>query len=145
MNTIHVTSFVPFKTDNISSINGELNLNTNIAIKGEIRIVNSSGDNEFKIDNAGFVRAREVKVDFDLIPDYVFKQDYKLMSLNELENYIKDKKHLPNIKGENEFDKSEGMSLGEMNMKLLEKVEELTLYIIAQNKRIEALEKQSKK
>lgn len=157
MNTTQVSSFVPFKVNNISSVSGELNissntgsinLNSNVEVKGEFRIVNTNGGTnptQFKIDNDGFVRAREIKVDVDIIPDYVFKEGYKLMSLDELEKFIQKEKHLPNIKGENEIDKSEGLSLGEMNLKLLEKVEELTLYILSQNKRIEALEKQTKK
>ena len=63
------------------------------------------------------------------------------MSISDLENYIKANKHLPNIKGENEYNESEGLSLGEMNLKLLEKVEELTLYTIQQQKELEELKK----
>jgi len=62
-----------------------------------------------------------VKVDYDYIPDYVFKKENKLMPLKELGKFIEKEQHLPNIKAENEFDKKEGLSLGEMNLKLLEK------------------------
>jgi hypothetical protein len=153
MNTTQVTSFVPFKANNISSlsgaldissISGSINLNSNVEVKGEFRVVNTNGGpnpTEFKIDNAGFVRAREIKVDVDVIPDYVFKEGYKLMSLDDLEKFIQKEKHLPNIKGENEYEKNEGLSLGEMNLKLLEKVEELTLYTIQQQKQIDELKK----
>jgi hypothetical protein len=140
-----VTSFVPFKVNNISSIAGSLNLNSNVEVNGEFRVVNTNGGSnstEFKIDNAGFVRAREIKVDVDVIPDYVFKEGYKLMSLDDLEKFIQKEKHLPNIKGENEIDKTEGLSLGEMNLKLLEKVEELTLYMIQLKKQNEDLQAQ---
>jgi hypothetical protein len=58
-----------------------------------------------------------------------------------LEKFIQKEKHLPNIKGENEYEKNEGLSLGEMNLKLLEKVEELTLYTIQQQKQIDELKK----
>ncbi len=71
--------------------------------------------------------------------DYVFDEDYKMLSLNELETYVKSNKHLPNIPSANEMVK-EGMDVATMNAKLLEKIEELSLYIIEQNKRIEALE-----
>jgi hypothetical protein len=59
-----------------------------------------------------------------------------------LEKFIQKEKHLPNIKGENEYEKNEGLSLGEMNLKLLEKVEELTLYMIQLKKQNEDLQAQ---
>lgn len=71
--------------------------------------------------------------------DYVFEKDYVLKNLNELETFIKTNKHLPNISSAQEVVK-EGLDLGAMDAKLLEKIEELTLYIIEQNKRIEKLE-----
>jgi hypothetical protein len=72
--------------------------------------------------------------------DYVFAPDYKLMPLPELEKYVNENKHLPNIPSAEEVVK-EGMDVGQMTSKLLEKVEEMSLYIIEQNKKIEALEK----
>lgn len=77
-----------------------------------------------------------------LWPDYVFEKDYKLLSLKEVEKHIKEKKHLPNIPSAKEVEEKGSFSLGEMNKKLLEKVEELTLYLIDQNKQ---LEKQAKR
>jgi hypothetical protein len=114
----------------------------NIILKhGDIIFKNSSNDNELRIYSNGNIRAREIKVDVAVIPDYVFKEGYKLRSLPELEAYIQKYKHLPNIKGENEYNEQEGISIGEMNLKLLEKVEELTLYTIQQQKEIEELKK----
>lgn len=69
-------------------------------------------------------------------PDYVFEKDYKLISLSDLEAFIQENKHLPEIPSEKEV-KSDGISVGEMNAKLLQKVEELTLYLIQQNKDLE--------
>jgi len=93
------------------------------------------------INANGRVRAREVVVDNSTTwPDYVFEEDYHLISLAELENYIKTNKHLPGIPNQAEV-KEEGISLGEMNRKLLEKVEELTLHLIEQQKQVEALTK----
>jgi hypothetical protein len=73
--------------------------------------------------------------------DYVFADDYKLKSISELETFVKDNKHLPNIPSAEDVVKN-GIDLGNMDAKLLEKIEELTLYIIQQNKRIEKLEQQ---
>lgn len=73
-------------------------------------------------------------------PDYVFKQDYILLSLKQVEQHIKEKGHLPNIPSAKEVEEKGSYSLGEMTKKLLEKVEELTLYTIQQEKRIKALE-----
>jgi hypothetical protein len=72
--------------------------------------------------------------------DYVFASDYKLMPLTDLEKFVTENKHLPNIPSAEEVVK-DGVDVGQMTSKLLEKVEELSLYIIEQNKKIEALEK----
>jgi len=90
----------------------------------------------------GNIHAKEVKVDLSSWPDYVFKKEYELLSLEELEKYIKNQKHLPNIPSANKVLK-EGIKLGEMNKKLLEKIEELTLHIIQQNKKIKNAEKKN--
>jgi hypothetical protein len=67
--------------------------------------------------------------------DYVFAEDYTLKPLEELSSFIKTNKHLPNIPTAKEVEIN-GIELGEMNAKLLEKVEELSLYIIQQIKEI---------
>ncbi|WP_292010853.1 hypothetical protein [Chryseobacterium sp.] len=101
-----------------------------------------------KLDVNGIVHAREVKVDLQNWPDYVFENQYRLNTLEEVEKHIRDKGHLPNIPSAEEVIRK-GINLGEMNVKLLEKIEELTLYSIEQNKqlkvqsdKIEKLEKQ---
>jgi len=115
----------------------DIQLNNNSAI-----IFNdATNTTQLKLYGNGNIRAREIKVDLQSIPDYVFKPGYKLMSIADLEKFIAKNKHLPNIKGENEFNEAEGISLGEMNLKLLEKVEELTLYTIQQQKEIDELKK----
>lgn len=75
-------------------------------------------------------------------PDYVFENDYKLLPLKEVEKHIEEKGHLPNIPSAKEVEEKGSFSLGEMNKKLLEKVEELMLYTIQQEKRIKALEEE---
>lgn len=74
--------------------------------------------------------------------DYVFEKDYKLMELDRLNSYIKENKHLPNIPSTSEVMR-DGVNLGEMDAKLLEKVEELTLYIIDLQQQIDELKKQT--
>ena len=70
------------------------------------------------------------------VPDFVFEPDYKLMPLCELEEYVKTEKHLPAIPKAGEIEDN-GVNLGEFQMKLLEKVEELTLYAVQQARVIE--------
>ncbi|QLE02043.1 hypothetical protein HX109_10935 [Galbibacter sp. BG1] len=86
-----------------------------------------------KLTVKGKVHAQEVKLDLvgSVAPDYVFKEGYNLKSLEEVERHIKDKGHLPNIPSAREMEE-EGIDMKEMNLKLLEKIEELTLYIIEQ-------------
>jgi len=83
-----------------------------------------------KLTVNGKVHAEEVIVDLSIPqPDYVFEKDYNLKSLEELESYIKTNKHLPGVPSAEEV-KENGMNSGQMQTKLLEKVEELTLYAI---------------
>ena len=92
-----------------------------------------------KLDVNGIVRATDVKVCLNQGCDYVFEKDYKLMPLKELSTFVKTKKHLPEV-APAAIMESEGINLSEMNALLLKKIEELTLYIIEQNERIENLE-----
>jgi hypothetical protein len=95
-----------------------------------------------KLAVSGQVHAQEVKVSVTVPgPDYVFEKDYKLTSLEEIKNYIDQNKHLPEVPSAKEMEKN-GVQLGEMNMLLLRKIEELTLYLIEQNKFIEQLKEE---
>jgi hypothetical protein len=78
-------------------------------------------------------------------PDYVFEKDYPLLPIQDLEKFIQTKKHLPNIPSARQIDASNEVSLGEMNRKLLEKVEELTLYVIQLDKEKKKLEERVSK
>lgn len=84
-----------------------------------------------------------------LVTYYVFAKSYKLKSLQEVEDYVRENKHLPEIPSAQEIEKN-GLMLAEMNMSLLNKVEELTLYMIEQQKKnkeqtseIDALKKEN--
>ena len=92
-----------------------------------------------KLDVAGTIRATEVKVEAGWA-DFVFDKDYKLPTLQDVENHINTHKHLPDIPSEKEV-KENGVSLGEMQAKLLQKIEELTLYVIDLKKENEEQEK----
>lgn len=89
----------------------------------------------------GRIHSTEVKVDMlgALVPDYVFLKEYDLKTLEEVELAIKELGHLPKIPSAKEM-KENGMELKAMNLSLLEKIEELTLYIIQQNKSQKQLE-----
>lgn len=114
--------------------------------KGNIGIGTLTPDPSYKLDVCGTIRASEVKVDLQgtCVPDFVFKADFKLMDLNELETFVKTNQHLPEIAPEKELVEN-GVNMKEFQMKLLQKIEELTLYTIEQNKKIQALEEKIEK
>ncbi|MEM9362139.1 MAG: hypothetical protein AAGA43_05860 [Bacteroidota bacterium] len=91
----------------------------------------------------GKIRAKEIKVETSW-SDFVFDKDYLLPTLQEVENHIKEKGHLKDIPSANEVEQN-GVYLGQMDSKLLQKIEELTLYTIQQQKEIEALKLQNQK
>ncbi|WP_461630280.1 hypothetical protein [Labilibaculum euxinus] len=89
----------------------------------------------------GTIGAREIKIEATGWSDFVFENDYQLKNLEEVESYITKNNHLPDVPSEKEVLKN-GIQLGEMNAKLLQKIEELTLYMIEQNKEIKELRKE---
>ncbi|MCC9073585.1 hypothetical protein LNQ49_18565 [Flavobacterium sp. F-65] len=117
-----------------------------LTIKGSnanIGIGTSNPDEKLTVK--GKIHAQEVRIDLNFpAPDYVFANDYKLKSLKEVEEFIKQNSHLPEIPSAKEIEKN-GLMLAEMNMSLLKKIEELTLYSIEQSKKILILEKQNEK
>ncbi len=110
-----------------------------ITNQGQIGIGTETPDELLSVN--GTIHSKEVKVDLNNWPDYVFSKAYNLPTLKEIETYIKENGHLQNIPSAKEVEK-EGIQLGNMNAKLLEKIEELTLYIIQQEKRIESQSKE---
>lgn len=119
--------------------------NTDFHVNGTVLIGSSTSTvaTGYKLNVAGKAICTELKVQTTASwPDYVFNDDYALPSLEDLEKSLSDNKHLPNIPAAAEVEKN-GFEVGDMNRRLLEKVEELTLYIIKQDKRIKALEAKS--
>ena len=92
----------------------------------------------YKLDVCGTIRAKEVKVDLQGGCDFVFESNYKLMDLKTLEHFVKTKQHLPEIASEKEMIEN-GVNMKELQMKLLQKIEELTLYTIEQNKELQIM------
>jgi len=97
-----------------------------------------------KLDVNGTIHAKEVKVDMDGWSDFVFKKEYNLPTLEEVEKHIAEKGHLENIPSEKEVLQN-GINLGEMNARLLQKIEEMTLYMIEMKKENEKQNQEIKK
>lgn len=94
-----------------------------------------------KLEVNGTIRSKEVKVEASPWPDYVFEKNYPLPTLHEVAAHIKNKGHLIDIPSAAEVAEN-GVLLGEMNAKLLQKIEEHTLYLIDQDKRLQTQAKE---
>jgi hypothetical protein len=112
---------------------GNVNPVVNILYSGNVGIGTQNPDQKLTVK--GKIHAEEIIVDLAVPADYVFKPNYKLMPLHQVEQFVKKNSHLPEIPSASEITKN-GLSMGEMQNKLLQKVEELTLYAIQQNKEI---------
>lgn len=107
---------------------------------GNVCIGTTTPATGYKLSVNGKIICEEMKVQLHANwPDYVFDKEYSLMPIEELEQSIKANKHLPGFAPAPEAEKEGGFHVGEMQIKLLEKVEELTLYLIQQDKEIELL------
>ncbi|WP_421977676.1 hypothetical protein [Roseivirga seohaensis] len=133
-------------TVTMQTTNGSSTASWHLALSpygGNVGIGTGNSNPAFRLDVSGTSRftqkmiaedgieAKKVKVTATpgSVPDYVFQPNYKLKTLNELETFIKANSHLPNIPNAKEIEIN-GQNLGEMQLKLLEKIEELTLYVI---------------
>jgi hypothetical protein len=136
----------PSSTGINTNVNWQSNPVMSLSRGGKV-MIGTWNPGSYKLAVTGKIAATgEVRVFTDgttNFPDYVFDPSYKLRSLEETEKYVKENHHLPEVPSAAEVAK-EGMSLNGMSEILLKKVEELTLHIIEQNKRIEALEKKLK-
>ena len=98
--------------------------------------------NYYMLSVGGSIRAKEIVVETGWA-DYVFDKKYKLLTLDSLENYIQVNKHLPNIPAAAEVEKN-GISLGEMQVKQMEKIEEVSIYLIEMNRQLKELREENK-
>ncbi|GAA4273201.1 hypothetical protein U6A24_19810 [Aquimarina gracilis] len=131
---VNISNSSTIRGYNFGNANGNL---VKITSNGRMGIGTTTPD--AKLTVKGKIHAEEVKIDLSVpAPDYVFKKEYDLLTIDEVQQYIQEKGHLPNIPSAKVME-TEGVDLGTMNMKLLEKIEELTLYTIAQEKEIQTL------
>jgi hypothetical protein len=112
----------------------QLPYGTHLAINGNVGIGTLSP--EKKLDVVGAIRAHEIVVSKAKTADFVFEEDYKLRPLEEVEAFVKEHKHLPEVASAREMER-DGVKQSKMNQKLLQKIEELTLYMIEVKKIID--------
>jgi hypothetical protein len=113
-------------------------------LSGQIVIGDLEPASGYRLSVDGKIASEEILVDISGDwPDYVFEPDYDLLSLDEVKAYIRDVGHLPGLPGAEDVETS-GIELGEMNRILVQKIEELTLYILDQDQRIKDLSEEVK-
>jgi hypothetical protein len=105
--------------------------------------IGTTSPGSYKLAVEGKIGARELVITASAWADHVFNPNYNLKPLNDVEKFIKTNNHLEGIPTAKEV-KTNGVAVGEIQAKLLQKVEELTLYVIEQNKKIEQLSKSNK-
>lgn len=160
INSHHLKALSKKTDDLIKRFNNLTKFNKDVSFKGMVIFSNYVGfegrliaDNMFCSDamftNATFtesvkaktINASKVVLNVGSFPDYVFDKNYNLMPLKQVKAFINSNKRLPNMPSEAEVIDN-GMSVGELNVKLVEKIEELTLYILEQEDRINDLAKE---
>ncbi|WP_421939099.1 hypothetical protein [Pedobacter sp.] len=143
---LSVDKFLPMTNDwdlyvgNLYSTDG-----ASLAIKalqnGNVGIGTTTPDEKLAVN--GKIHAREVRVDAKDWPDYVFKPEYKLPTLNDLEKQIKEKGHLPDMPSAQMVERK-GLAVGEILKLQQQQIEELTLYMIEKDKEVKTLQQQNK-
>ena len=140
---------ISLNAQNISANNFNISnisvTNSNVSNKLKVGAMQPTGSNtDYKLSVDGKAVFKEAVVTLDNWADFVFENNYKLRKLEEVEAFIKENHHLPDVPSEKEV-KENGVSLGEMDAILLQKIEELTLYMIELKKENEALKKEVQK
>lgn len=113
-----------------------------VGVKSSLRIGAKAANgaySNYALSVDGDMIAKRCVIQVDNWADYVFADDYSLPALGEVASYVKENKHLPGVPSEAEV-KEKGIDMGEMNKIMMQKMEELTLYIIEQDKKIKILE-----
>ncbi len=130
----HTPHIMRIVANNIAAINidpfGNVAIGTPDALAG------------YKLSVNGSIKARELVIETVGWPDYVFAENYKPLPLSEVEKFIQLHHHLPNIQPAHELEKN-GIAVGDMQKKMMEKIEELTLYVIELKKEIDLLKSAS--
>ncbi|WP_051263642.1 hypothetical protein [Tenacibaculum ovolyticum] len=140
-NTSHYKLSVGVNDDGVNFTNNSASRGFNFQnINGNLLKISNKGNAALN----GKFEAKEIKVTNTPTADFVFEKNYNLPSLKSIEKHIKEKKHLPEIASAREM-KKDGVNIGDFQIQLLQKIEELTLYTIEQEKKIKSLEKQNYK
>lgn len=126
MNNLAITNPVTLDKGFVFGYDGRMGIGTNKITNTNYRLFVETG-----------IRTRKIKVDQDVWADYVFDSSYQLLPLSQVEAFVKANRHLPDVPSAAEVTK-EGIDLGSNQAVLLQKIEELTLYLIEQNKQLES-------
>jgi hypothetical protein len=148
MKTIKIFTVVVFVAQMFCvNLSGQTIEGDSIKMQGKIFINSTPAEvrSDIKENFSVFIAGGILSQDYAIAPqdswsDYVFNADYRLQSLDEVENYIKINKHLPDVPSATEV-RENGYDIHSLNVNLLQKIEELTLYTIEQKKEIEQLKK----
>ena len=123
-------------------VQGNSTFRSDVVVEDELLVNTTTGANGYTVSVDGRIACEEVRVqEAGLWPDYVFERDYDLTPLADLKKFLGEQKHLPGIPSAAEV-QANGFELGNMQKRMLEKIEELTLYVIELEERIQSIEKQ---
>ncbi len=122
-------------------IENKLDGSNNLVFENLLLIKDENSRRILQLQNNGLLRAREIKVDQANWPDFVFHKDYDLMPLEEVQAYINTYGHLPNVPSAEEVEE-DGINLGDAAKTSMQKIEELTLYLLEINEKVENQEKE---
>lgn len=127
-------------------VNGDGIFSQNLIVGERVIIGNNNlpTNTQSKLMVDGLISAREIKVLVGPFPDYVFDESYKMLSLVEVEKFIKKNKHLPGMLSAKEIENNNGIELGEMQVKSIELIEQLYLHVIELNNELQNLKKSIK-
>jgi hypothetical protein len=139
--TTDVANGVAYLYDNAGNAKIFLNSGGNSYFNAGSLGIGTTNPGTYKLAVEGTIGCRELTVTTAAWADFVFEDNYRLPSLNEVEQFISENKHLPGIPKESDVKKN-GVNIGDVSSKLLQKIEELTLYVIDINKENESLKAQ---
>jgi len=123
----------------LTNVGGNAAITINNGTGHAIVVKDNSGNKIAQLDGDGLFKARSIRVDLNTWADHVFDQNYKLMSLKEIKQFITENGHLPDVPKASEIE-SKGLDLGEMQRIQMQKIEELTLHLIQLDERLQTSE-----